>query len=164
MNKFDAMRILRDLAAHRELCVNNPGQFDRHGEYHAEVMNTDFTALYAALTKQVDPQNGFRKVILESPYAGDVERNVAYLNRAIRYCIERGASPYASHQMLTGALDDTEPYERAAGIQAGLVWGEEADQIWVFTDYGISPGMQRAIEYHQRFYRSIVYKRIGENT
>lgn len=61
-------------------------------------------------------------VIIESPYKGDVERNKLYLRACIRDCINRGESPYASHRMLTDALDDTDPVERAIGIKAGLSW------------------------------------------
>jgi hypothetical protein len=61
-------------------------------------------------------------VILESPYKGEVARNKRYLRACIRDCINRGESPYASHRMLTDALDDNNPVERAVGIQAGLAW------------------------------------------
>lgn len=61
-------------------------------------------------------------VIIESPYKGDVPRNKRYLRSCIRDCINRGESPYASHRMLTDALDDNNPVERAVGIKAGLAW------------------------------------------
>lgn len=65
-------------------------------------------------------------VIIESPYKGrnweDLERNERYLQACIRDCINRGESPYASHQMLTRALDDKNPVERHVGIKAGLAW------------------------------------------
>jgi hypothetical protein len=65
-------------------------------------------------------------VIIESPFKGDdwkdLERNKLYLRACIRDCINRGESPYASHRMLTDALDDTNPVERAVGIKAGLAW------------------------------------------
>jgi hypothetical protein len=63
-----------------------------------------------------------RLVIIESPYAGNVELNKRYLRRCIRDCISRGESPYASHRMLPGALDDDNPDERALGIAAGHAW------------------------------------------
>lgn len=62
------------------------------------------------------------RVIIESPYAGDVERNKKYLQRCIRFCLRNGESPYASHQMLTEALDDNDPIQRHAGIAAGFAW------------------------------------------
>lgn len=61
-------------------------------------------------------------VIIESPYKGDVSRNKRYLQACIRDCIKRGESPYASHQMLTDALDDNDPEQRKIGISAGLAW------------------------------------------
>lgn len=36
-------------------------------------------------------------VIVESPYAGDVERNTAYARAAVRDCLMRGEAPFASH-------------------------------------------------------------------
>jgi hypothetical protein len=61
-------------------------------------------------------------VIIESPYKGNVPRNKLYLRACIRDCIMRGESPYASHRMLTDALDDDDPREREIGIKAGLAW------------------------------------------
>lgn len=84
--------------------------------------------------------------IIESPYAGDVSGNTAYLQRAIRWCLANGMTPYASHQMLTGALDDLDPAQRAQGIAAGvamaraLVVGAGALHLF-FLDLGVSHGM-----------------------
>lgn len=61
-------------------------------------------------------------VIIESPYKGDTPRNLRYLRSCIRDCLSRNESPYASHRMLTDALDDDSPAERALGIEAGLAW------------------------------------------
>ena len=70
-----------------------------------------------------------RLVILESPYAGDIERNVAYARECIRDCLLRGESPIASHLLFTqpGILRDDVPAERHLGIAAGLVWAEQAE-------------------------------------
>ena len=93
-------------------------------------------------------------VVIESPYAGDVRRNVRYLQACIRDCIRRGESPYASHQMLTTALDDKVPEQRRTGIEAGLAWrrarwiDEEGNIRRIvpvfYTDLGISSGMDLA--------------------
>ncbi len=87
-------------------------------------------------------------VILESPYAGDIERNVAYAHAAVRDCLLRGETPYASHLMLTGALDDTQAWQRALGCAAGMFWAQVADKVVVYEDHGISNGMAAAIETH----------------
>jgi hypothetical protein len=88
-------------------------------------------------------------VLLESPYAGSVEVNVAYARAAMRDCLLRGESPFASHLLYTqpGVLDDNTPDERTLGIEAGLAWGMLADRTVVYTDLGITPGMRRGIEH-----------------
>ncbi len=55
-----------------------------------------------------------RLVVIESPYAGDVQANVAYAKRCVADCLRRGESPYASHLFFTqdGILDDLKPEER----------------------------------------------------
>ena len=90
-------------------------------------------------------------IIIESPCAGDVEGNLAYLNRCIRHCIyEMNETPYASHLMLTGALNDLDPTEREDGILAGFDMADgliETGAYRVFyVDRGISSGMRRALE------------------
>lgn len=89
-----------------------------------------------------------RLVILESPYAGDVERNVAYARAALADCLRRGEAPFASHLLYTqpGVLDDTITEERALGIEAGLAWGRVAEATVAYTDLGISRGMQAGID------------------
>ena len=88
-----------------------------------------------------------RLVILESPYAGDVEKNVAYARKCILDSLMRGESPIASHLLYTqpGILDDTNPLERTLGINAGLAWTKVADASVVYTDLGISDGMKTGI-------------------
>lgn len=89
-----------------------------------------------------------RLVVVESPFAGDVARNVAYARAALRDCLMRGEAPYASHLLYTqdGVLRDDVPSERAHGIEAGLKWGEKADATVVYADLGLSRGMELGIE------------------
>ena len=88
-----------------------------------------------------------RRVILESPYAGDVARNKAYARAAMRDCLKRGESPFASHLLYTqpGILDDAKPDERELGIMAGLAWGAAASATCAYIDLGVSAGMQKGI-------------------
>jgi len=93
-----------------------------------------------------------RRVILESPYAGDVEANVAYARRCVRDSVLRGEAPIASHLLFTqpGILDDNVPEERALGIDAGLAWLAYADAMVLYVDLGISNGMREAMRIAQR--------------
>lgn len=94
--------------------------------------------------------NGFILCVVESPFAGDVAGNLAYLERCLRDCIDRGESPYASHKMLTTCLDDEKPEERKLGIEAGLAWRRRADLRVFYTDRGWSRGMLAAREMYDR--------------
>jgi len=88
-----------------------------------------------------------RLVIVESPYAGDVERNVEYARRCVRDSLLRGEAPIASHLLYTqpGILDDDVAAERQHGIDAGLAWRAVAHASVVYTDLGISKGMEYGI-------------------
>lgn len=103
-----------------------------------------------------------RIVIMESPYAGDVEANVAYARRCMRDCLLRGDAPMASHLPYTqhGVLDDGVPEERQTGIDAGLAWGRAAEATVVYTDRGISRGMRYGIDRAERDGRPVEYRSI----
>lgn len=115
------------------------------------------------MTSQRAPSASLRRVILESPYAGDVDRNVKYARRAVRDAVLRGDAPIASHLLFTqpGILRDDDPTERALGIEAGLVWGVEAAATVVYIDHGISRGMAFGIERAFREGRPVEYRKIG---
>lgn len=102
----------------------------------------------------------FPLVIVESPFAGDMERNIKYARACMRDCLLKGEAPYASHLLYTqsGVLDDSHPEERPLGIDAGLAWGEKADKTVVYTDLGMSKGMQYGIERAQKANRPIEYR------
>lgn len=87
-------------------------------------------------------------VIIESPYAGAITRNLEYARKCMRDCFMRGEFPFASHLLYTqnGILDDTIPEERKLGINAGLVWGKNASKTVVYTDLGITKGMKQGIK------------------
>lgn len=101
-----------------------------------------------------------RRVIVESPYAGDVEQNVAYARRCLRDCFLRGEAPFASHLLYTqpGVLSDADPAERAMGIEAGLLWGEFADATVVYMDRGLSPGMMKGVDAARSVGRPVEYR------
>lgn len=104
-----------------------------------------------------------RRVIIESPYAGDVKRNEQYARACMADCLKRGEAPYASHLLYTqpGILDDTIPEERRLGIDAGLAWGDVADAVVVYTDHGVSQGMRYGIERHEAAGRAVEYRTLS---
>lgn len=84
-----------------------------------------------------------KRVIVESPYAGDVKTNLEYVRAAMRDCLMRGEAPYASHALYTqpGVLRDEVPSERAYGMAAGFAWRECAELTVFYIDHGWSRGM-----------------------
>jgi hypothetical protein len=104
-----------------------------------------------------------KPVIVESPFSGDIEANVAYARRALRDCLARDEAPLASHLLYTqpGVLDDDKPEERAWGIEAGLIWGAMAEATVVYTDRGISRGMQFGIERAEKEGRPVEYRSLA---
>lgn len=89
-----------------------------------------------------------KPVVIESPFAGDTRRNKAYLQAAILDCLRRGETPYASHQMLTDALDDNIPEQRELGINAGFAMRDllvsQGATVAFYIDHGMSSGMLRS--------------------
>lgn len=100
------------------------------------------------------------KVIIESPFAGDVKRNIEYAIKCMQDSFNRGEYPFASHLLYTQCLDDTIPNERTLGIDAGLEWGKHAEKTVVYTDLGISKGMKYGIKKALDNGRLIEYRKI----
>jgi hypothetical protein len=104
-------------------------------------------------------------VIVESPYAGDVELNTQYARAAATDCLKRGEAPYISHLLYTqpGILDDTIPEERKLGMEAGWSFIRVATKTVVYTDMGISSGMKQGIEIAEKFNKEIEYRSLDKN-
>jgi|SRR6187402_9235 len=110
------------------------------------------------------------RVVIESPFAGkgdtqaertaDEARNLTYLRACMADCLRRGEAPFASHALYTqpGVLDDNRPIERELGIVAGFAWRDVADRTVVYTDLGISKGMQYGVDDADRKRRPVEYR------
>lgn len=96
-------------------------------------------------------------VIIESPYAGEIEANVEYARAAMRDSLNRGEAPIASHLLYTqpGILRDEHPEERQWGIDAGLAWRGVAELAAFYVDRGWSDGMRAAREIYEREGRAV---------
>lgn len=106
-----------------------------------------------------------RRVVIESPYAGDVDRNVEYARRCVHHSIHQNEAPLASHLLYTqpGILNDNTPIERQVGMEAGWAWIRYSDALVAYCDYGITPGMQRAMEIAAYMGLPIERRNIGKN-
>lgn len=82
-------------------------------------------------------------VVIESPYAGDIEANVEYARRCVRDSLSKEEAPIAAHLLYTqpNILRDGVREEREWGMRAGHAWIEKADLVAVYTDKEVSRGM-----------------------
>jgi hypothetical protein len=103
-----------------------------------------------------------RRVIVESPYAGEIKANEAYARACLRDCLKRGEAPMASHLLYTqpGVLDDAIAQERELGIQAGLAWGAVAEASVAYTDRGVTDGMRKGIAAAEAMGRPVEYRNL----
>lgn len=110
-----------------------------------------------------------RLVILESPYGSsdpsvvERNRNIVYARRCLRDCLARRESPIASHLLFTqpGVLDDSNLGERTLGMAAGHAWIAVAHAVVVYTDRGVSKGMQDGINLAIQNNIPIEYRTLG---
>jgi hypothetical protein len=92
------------------------------------------------------------RVIIESPYKGNTDLNIAYLRACMRDSLLRGEAPFASHGLYTqpGVLVDDIPSDRALGIEAGFAWRASAAKTVFYTDLGWSGGMNYGRQHCER--------------
>ena len=83
------------------------------------------------------------RVFISSPYAGDIESNVAKARQYCRDAVAKGVNPIAPHLFYPQFLEDKSPKERKAGLTLGLDLLSLCDEIWVYGQP--SPGMQAEI-------------------
>jgi len=102
-------------------------------------------------------------VIIESPYMGNVQRNIAYAQQCMGDSLKRGEAPFASHLLYTQILDDTIPQQRMMGMQRAFEWYRCADLMAVYTDRGISSGMQKGMEIAENLGIKTEYRKLDGN-
>jgi len=105
-------------------------------------------------------------VLIESPFAGDLETNIQFARACMRDSLLKGEAPFAMHLLYTqeGILNDDIPEERKWGMDAGFIWGQHADISVVYTNLGISPGMEIGIQRAQKEGRDIEYRELDSWT
>jgi len=101
-------------------------------------------------------------IIIESPFAGDVDVNIRFARACMRDSLSKGEAPLASHLLYTqeDVLDDDIPEERNWGIEAGLAWGRHAEKTAVYTNLGITGGMEKGIQRAIEEGREVEYREL----
>ena len=102
-----------------------------------------------------------KRVVIESPLAGDFPRNIRYARLACLDSLGRGEAPYATHLLFTQFLDDGVQADRHRGFAAGEAWTPLGELVAVYEDYGVSDGMRRGIARAESAGIKVEYRRIG---
>jgi hypothetical protein len=119
-------------------------------------------------------EKDMKLVVIESPYGKNpdgsvasketIERNTRYVRACIHDCVvNRRESPYASHALLVlpGVLDDAIPEERKLGMAAGLAWQVVCDDVVMYCDLGITPGMEAGADNARRLGKLVLTRYLG---
>ena len=104
------------------------------------------------------------RVIIESPFSASngrtLTQNIQYARLCALDCVRRGEAPYASHLIMTQFLDDSVPEERRLGMEVGFTWGEAADIVAVYEDFGVSSGMKMGVANATRLGKPVEYRNL----
>jgi len=108
-------------------------------------------------------------VMLESPYAAKTQlqsiRHVFYAREAMRHSLEvKFEAPLPSHLLYTQVLDDDIPLHREIGIGAGMAWLQRADYVVLYTDFGVSKGMEYARKLAESLGLDVVKRQLPADT
>lgn len=87
----------------------------------------------------------WRRAILESPFASNVEKNRLFAITCARDMLSRGEAPFASHLIYPQLFEKYTEEARQSGMAAGRIWIPAAEISVVYTDLGLSEGMLRGI-------------------
>lgn len=105
-----------------------------------------------------------RFVQVESPFASSSAEgyaiNIAYARAAVLDSIRRGETPVATHLLFTQPGILREETERALGLELALDLLQRVDAVVVYTDRGVSDGMQAAIREAHRRGIVVEYRRV----
>lgn len=104
------------------------------------------------------------RVMILSPYKGDVGRNLVYARRAMKDSVARLEAPFAAHLLYPFILNDSVASERTKGFELEEAWLKVADLVAVYHDLGISHGMQLIINAAMIFSLRIEYRLLDDKT
>ena len=102
------------------------------------------------------------KVFVISPLgaktAEEIEENVKWAQKLCRDLNEKGYNVFPAHLLYPQWYKDTDPEERNKGINFGLDWMRECNEVHVFaTLRGISAGMAQEIRAAEEMGKKIIY-------
>lgn len=86
-----------------------------------------------------------KKILVCSPYRGDIEKNTKRAAQAARILCECGCMPIVPHLYFPNFLSEEDPHERIRGIELGVELMKECHKIWLIG-LEITNGMEFELE------------------
>lgn len=106
---------------------------------------TAYDAL-SSIENEARALRAFRPIVyICSPFAGDIEKNVAVARTYSRFAVEQGYIPIAPHLLFPQFLNDSDPKERELGLFFGNAIMSKCSEVWIFGSH-ISSGMEAEIK------------------
>ncbi len=116
-------------------------KFNSEGYYDP----TTYEAL-SAIEAEEKALRAFRPIVyICSPYAGNIEANIAAAQKFSRHAVDTGYIPIAPHLLFPQFMNDTDPKERELGLFFGNALMSKCSEVWVFGST-ISAGMEAEIK------------------
>lgn len=116
-------------------------KFNAEGYYDP----TTYEAL-SAIEAEEKALRAFRPIVyICSPYAGNIEANIAAAQRYSRHAVDIGYIPIAPHLLFPQFMNDTDPKEREMGLFFGNAMMSKCSEVWVFGST-VSAGMEAEIK------------------
>lgn len=107
-----------------------------------------------------------RLVIIESPYSNDdltmVNRHTLYAKQCLKDSFKRGEAPFSSHILYSDALNYRVRIDKDIGLISHVSWIAVCDLVAVYVDFGLSEGMQLAVNVAKIKHKRIEYRTIGQ--
>lgn len=115
--------------------------------------------VYQALTNIEEEQRKarFRPIVYVcSPFAGDIERNIANARRYCRFAVDSGSIPLAPHLLFPQFMDDSNEHDHGLVMFMNMALMSKCAEVWVFGEH-ISKGMAAEIRKAKEKQRPVRY-------
>ena len=115
--------------------------------------------VYQALSNIEEEQRKarFRPIVYVcSPFAGDIERNIANARRYCRFAVDSGSIPLAPHLLFPQFMDDSNEHDHGLAMFMNMALMSKCAEVWVFGEH-ISKGMAAEIRKAKEKQRPVRY-------
>lgn len=143
-----------------------PVEFDKQPNVQDPKLKTNYIT-YSKPTEVLTVKAGKRKkVVIETPYSSEdvtmIQRHLKYAKLCLEDSLNRGEAPLMGHILYSAVLNDRVAVSHDIGFISHLSWIDVCDLLVVYTDYGISPAMQAAINQAKLKSRLTEYRMLGK--